>query len=535
MLVVGDKSQGQLAAQVAQNLSFQGQILPLLVVSLEHQQGNAEFYLNESYSSAYQPSKLAGDQLLQHIRAEVLPALREQFSVAPYSVLCGHSLGALFTLGTMAQQPSSFQAYIAAAPPVYQWQDPERVYRTFLVGYPEFSGTVYLTMGFGDDAMMAETLKFTRLFQAHSVERPMDYHFELVEDESNASLFQHTLYQGLKHIFRDVTSTTMLAYGGIDRLWQRKKNLIAKYGYDPLHYQLPRQAFTQAIPVNPTGPADLLRAEISLLLNDNTKRYDQSAIHLQNLIAYWRSQGLDEPASVARELGTLHFPDQHFETKNDRRDANINHYGVQEDLSADQVLYLNLDQAASGSDGVEVVAPTHNARGQVGNAQSFDGQSSLWKLNLSEFDGYTGSFSFSAWVHPDTLRRYNRFMGKTTTKGDYPVWQIGFGPLADTQWGLSTYQYGWKDYWINDAVPTGEWSHLAVVVDQSLGRVTYYRNGKQVGRQSGILPFAPSDQPILLGSNAMGEGHFQGKLDELYLYQRALSAEEVNALYLKAK
>ncbi len=43
------------------------------------------------------------------------------------------------------------------------------------------------------------------------------------------------------------------------------------------------------------------------------------------------------------------------------------------------------------------------------------------------------------------------------------------------------------------------WSHLAVVADQSLGKVTLYKNGKPIGHWDNLAPFTGSEYPLRIG------------------------------------
>ncbi|MGC9358385.1 MAG: LamG domain-containing protein, partial [Anaerolineae bacterium] len=83
------------------------------------------------------------------------------------------------------------------------------------------------------------------------------------------------------------------------------------------------------------------------------------------------------------------------------------------------------------------------------------------------------------------------------------------------------------------AIPEGEWVHVAVVYHDSM--VTLYQNGismtQPITAQSVIRV---SDQPLYIGhryeyNNA---GRFQGLMDNLRIYNRALSEGEIEHLVL---
>lgn len=90
----------------------------------------------------------------------------------------------------------------------------------------------------------------------------------------------------------------------------------------------------------------------------------------------------------------------------------------------------------------------------------------------------------------------------------------------------------------------GLWTHLAVVLDGSARRVVHYVNGLPVAAASLRLP-----PPYRIGTAELGNwnparfpGHgpwlirnFSGAMDEFCLFSRALSADEIRALYAEGK
>jgi Concanavalin A-like lectin/glucanases superfamily len=82
------------------------------------------------------------------------------------------------------------------------------------------------------------------------------------------------------------------------------------------------------------------------------------------------------------------------------------------------------------------------------------------------------------------------------------------------------------------AVPLNTWTHVAAVRNGST--MTLYINGVQAATGSNMLGnLVDTSSPLLLGQSSGGWGNdsFDGRLDELRIYNRALSASEVSALY----
>jgi hypothetical protein len=84
-----------------------------------------------------------------------------------------------------------------------------------------------------------------------------------------------------------------------------------------------------------------------------------------------------------------------------------------------------------------------------------------------------------------------------------------------------------------DPVPMDSWVHIAGSYDGAMARL--YVDGTEVASQAQTGSFAADTTPVLLGGNGNDETGvptelFPGLIDELMLYARALSAEEIRQL-----
>ena len=89
-----------------------------------------------------------------------------------------------------------------------------------------------------------------------------------------------------------------------------------------------------------------------------------------------------------------------------------------------------------------------------------------------------------------------------------------------------------SEHYSSISVPTEEWAHVAVTWDGST--IKYYVNGVKdaiEGSYSTSLNVYNND--LLIGKDAPGATEwFNGNLDDLYLYNRALSESEIQELYI---
>jgi hypothetical protein len=78
-------------------------------------------------------------------------------------------------------------------------------------------------------------------------------------------------------------------------------------------------------------------------------------------------------------------------------------------------------------------------------------------------------------------------------------------------------------------IRTGEWVHAAAVYDGS--RMRLYQNGVEVGatRKTGSVAVGAT-VPVLIGNNPGSGRPFDGLIDEMRIYSRALTAREISEL-----
>ncbi|MDZ4721389.1 MAG: LamG-like jellyroll fold domain-containing protein, partial [Roseiflexaceae bacterium] len=75
------------------------------------------------------------------------------------------------------------------------------------------------------------------------------------------------------------------------------------------------------------------------------------------------------------------------------------------------------------------------------------------------------------------------------------------------------------------SLPVNSWSHLAVTYNNSTLRL--YLNGAQVASTAASGAMATSSNPLRMGGNSIWGEYFSGRIDNVRIYNRALSATEI--------
>jgi hypothetical protein len=184
--------------------------------------------------------------------------------------------------------------------------------------------------------------------------------------------------------------------------------------------------------------------------------------------------------------------------------------------------------------------------GEVGEAFSFNGTSSYMLVPATPVldVGQGNGFTFEAWVNPasptvpylQTIFMWNQNNGVSSgvqQLGSHM--QIGGAGLGDLYVNITDTAFNSHHIFSpNYQMQTNTWQHVAVTYDKTTGNAVLYWNGTSVAAQNlGI--FTPlTGYDFFLGYTASGYftgSYFNGEIDEPSIYNRVLSAAEVQSIY----
>ena len=182
------------------------------------------------------------------------------------------------------------------------------------------------------------------------------------------------------------------------------------------------------------------------------------------------------------------------------------------------------DASGNGNNGtVNGAVLTQDRLGASNSAYSFNGSNSTITFAsppLTQVDNWT----LSAWVNPASLNQ----LGMAVEVGyDNSSWGdgYGFGFALDSEWtGLFSYLAFIRSGYSMPA--TNRWYHVVMLRDT--GTTKFYVDATQTANTYTATPFTPSGFTI---GAANGAYFFNGQVDEVRLYNRALSSNEVAQLY----
>ncbi|NOZ79186.1 MAG: hypothetical protein GXP48_08435, partial [Acidobacteria bacterium] len=122
-------------------------------------------------------------------------------------------------------------------------------------------------------------------------------------------------------------------------------------------------------------------------------------------------------------------------------------------------------------------------------------------------------------------------------KGTEEGKQVNYGLYLNEQSGVVSFQFHEQNcstaHWLSgSALPFGEWSYVMATYDGSQARL--YVNGQVVQSSAATAGACQNDEPVRIGQGLNGTPSspiYVGNLDDIRIYPRALSDEEVKALY----
>jgi hypothetical protein len=184
------------------------------------------------------------------------------------------------------------------------------------------------------------------------------------------------------------------------------------------------------------------------------------------------------------------------------------------------------DYSGRANHGELVNGPVQVA-GAIGGALQFDGKSQYVRVAHSElFD--LQNLTLSAWIRPQALADGCGIIAAGTTANPYALQVWSDGAIRFTANSAGVAEGIGSGSWNSSPglLWPDRWQYVAVTYDGS--KITFYHNGLKADEVIQSLRLGSLAEPVTLGADlAAGGGYFQGSLDDVRIYGRALTAEDL--------
>jgi hypothetical protein len=182
------------------------------------------------------------------------------------------------------------------------------------------------------------------------------------------------------------------------------------------------------------------------------------------------------------------------------------------------------DASGSGNTGT-ITGATWTTAGRFGSALSFNGTSNWVTVPDAPILDLTSAFTIEAWIYASTISGWRTVVLKEAPNSLAYGLYSGNGSSRPSGWA----QVGGRDYFVNATanLVANTWTHVAYTYDGTTLRM--FVNGTQVSTAAGPTALAVSAGALRIGGNAVWGEYFSGRIDEVRIYNRALTAAQIQA------
>lgn len=159
--------------------------------------------------------------------------------------------------------------------------------------------------------------------------------------------------------------------------------------------------------------------------------------------------------------------------------------------------------------------------GKVGKALEFSGGGFVNIADTPDLN-FSGAMTLAVWVCPKQIGSM-RLVDKGPT-GGADAYLLDTHPENHLRVILRPATINTQE-----SLPVGQWTHVAVTFGQ--GSLRVYVNGRVAAEVAGLRgSITPTELPLRFGADSDGHSRFAGLIDDLRIYRKTLTAEEIETL-----
>jgi PKD repeat protein len=186
-----------------------------------------------------------------------------------------------------------------------------------------------------------------------------------------------------------------------------------------------------------------------------------------------------------------------------------------------------LDSSGNGNTGI-LHGATWTTAGKVNGALHFNGINSWVEVPDSDRVDLQKNFTVACWVYPDVhVGNYNMLVSKHQPNiNDDHSWYWGIKNDVSTfvNWAGPEI-HGTQD------IPLNSWTHVAITYIDATTSFCFYNNGQLDTQLDADLSLRNIDKMLFIGSENGTTNFYNGLMDDVRIYNRALTSDEIHELY----
>ncbi len=187
------------------------------------------------------------------------------------------------------------------------------------------------------------------------------------------------------------------------------------------------------------------------------------------------------------------------------------------------------DASGNGNDGtVNGATLTSDRNGAANGAYHFDGNDTIKVADSESIRSPNKAVSIAVWLKPENISDWVMVCSKGTSWSTPCQYGLGIWDSEGVEIG-SGYSVACPIM-----LQTSQWQHLVVTRDETTMKV--YLNGVEIGDNASGSSFKQNQEDFLIGCDQYDAAeYYDGDLDDLAIWNRALTASEVAQLYAGEK
>jgi hypothetical protein len=181
------------------------------------------------------------------------------------------------------------------------------------------------------------------------------------------------------------------------------------------------------------------------------------------------------------------------------------------------------------------------ASGQVGQAFNFDGSSGYVSAGNTASLRLTQAITIEAWINPRSgpsgnnltaiVTKWAQIFSDTPDSDSYGLW-LGQSNGVVNLFSAIHQAGGLEPHVQGGAIPLNAWTHVAMTFESASGQYVAYINGQPVASLTSPGAIITTSRNVFIGrEDSYLPRQFNGLIDEVAIFNRALSASEIQAIF----
>jgi len=171
-----------------------------------------------------------GESFKSFFLDELIPHIEQQYRIADFSILTGHSNSGRFVLNTLLDDPSQFSVYFASSPSIEDNLINDRV-KQQKTNLASSNTRLVLTLANEGDHMEKPYSELVSLFSAPKIGGLRFYHKHYPEQNHGSNYIVSQLF-ALRNVFEGWRPSWDIKMKGVSAVQQHNKELRERFGFD---------------------------------------------------------------------------------------------------------------------------------------------------------------------------------------------------------------------------------------------------------------------------------------------------------------